>query len=167
MTISVILTACATTKPVMLSTTLIDFTDVRAVSGIRNVSHIRTSGQFTCEKSGLYQISAFVMSEIQGAKLLLLKNKITILAYGHFPQITGSYTTSTIVLFAELSENDTIGARIQSTEGRYVTFFGAGQSCLSILKVKWRRMSKHNEFKWTSLPFYIIYLIFSVIISKD
>jgi len=76
------------------------------------------------------------MSEIQGANLLLLKNNKTILAYGHFPRITGSYSTSTIILFVELSENDTIGARIQSTEGRYVTFFGSGQSCLSILKVK-------------------------------
>lgn len=134
--VPVILTACATTKGGMLSTKLIDFTDVRAVSGIRNVSHIKTSGQFTCEQSGLYQISAFVMSEIQGANLLLLKNNINTLAYGHFPRVAGSYSTSTIVVFAELSENDTIGARIQSTRGRYVTFFGSGQSCLSVQKVK-------------------------------
>lgn len=145
LTISVILTACATTKGGMLSTKLIDFTDVRAVSGIRNVSHIKTSGQFTCEQSGLYQISAFVMSEIQGANLLLLKNNINTLAYGHFPRVAGSYSTSTIVVFAELSENDTIGARIQSTRGRYVTFFGSGQSCLSVQKVKWRLMSNDKD----------------------
>ena len=136
LTISVILTTCATTKAAMLSTKLIEFTDVRAVSGIRNVSHIRTSGQFTCEKSGLYQISVFVMSEIQGAQLLLLKNNNKILAYGHFPRVKGSYSTSTIVLFVELSENDTIGAKLQAVGTKYVTFFGSGQSCLSILKVK-------------------------------
>ena len=127
--ISVAITACVNSTVSVPRWSLIPFQDVKTAMGITHIDAFKTSGKFTCERSGVYLIAAFVQSNTHENGFTIYKNNK---ALGDaFGSLTGEYETATAIVIESVTANDTIS--IQSR--RAMEIFNSYESCLSILQV--------------------------------
>ena len=93
------------------------------------VGKIKQTGTFTCETAGVYLISAFVMTNTNGAVTIMYKNNNAI-GYG-FCSLNGNYQTTTVVVLERLDVNDTISIKANSN----MRIYGGEQTCLSVVQI--------------------------------
>lgn len=126
------LTAQLTSSP--SANGIIKFNNVLFSVGYNNLPGYKSSGKFICEKSGIYVISASILSNVNGATFYLhLNNNAITSTYISYDSNHPSRVehTGTIVLALQLHPNDSVwvkngGARISASRW----------STLSIVKVK-------------------------------
>ena len=108
---------------------LIPFQDVKTAIGIAHINAFKTSGKFTCERSGVYLIATFVQSNTHENGFTIYKNNK---ALGDaFGSLTGEFETATVVVIESVTANDTISIHSR----RAMKIFNSYESCLSILQV--------------------------------
>lgn len=54
---------------------IVTYESVELKNGIKNVTSFQTSGIFTCEKRGIYQISIFITTNPHTSRFIVFKNK--------------------------------------------------------------------------------------------
>lgn len=129
-TVSVYATSCVSSSTSRSG--IIPFPDKRTAHGINRLSSFLSSGTFTCEKSGLYLISATIYSYTRGGYFYIYKNSSPILSTYIGTWYTDTYyTTATGVATVELNVGQTISIRAGSSMYVYAPY-----SCLTILKLK-------------------------------
>lgn len=109
------------------------FNDVRQQIGITNTTNFRNSGKFTCEKNGIYLISASIMSYTSDAEMFIYRNneRIAHTELGDHPSHSW-WHSGTAVVAQRLGVSDTIWVAIDVNLAAY-----GGKSCyLSIVKVQ-------------------------------
>lgn len=105
------------------------FSDVAISYGFGNSNTLTTSGQFICEKSGLYQLAVYITTDDPNASLNIYKNNIFIgAAYG---SITQYYQTISLASILQLNVNDTLKVTFG---GGFVN--GKPKSAFSIIQIK-------------------------------
>ncbi|CAC5417771.1 unnamed protein product [Mytilus coruscus] len=112
---------------------LVDFTDVRQLYGIKNIDDFKKAGKFTCQSSGLYLLSVYINSFSPGSKYRLLKNNTELGRIQIAPdrdQGTSSWHTGSGVAVAMLKVNDTMS--IQAWSSVYIAGL---YSCITIIKL--------------------------------
>ena len=107
---------------------MIKFTDVKIAIGIHSTDLIKLSGNFACEKPGLYLISVYIGTNVKRGSYYVRKNTAAI-AHGH-SSLDGHYETASVTVIEHLTVNDTI-----SVTGDIFAFFQY-HSCLTILQIK-------------------------------
>ena len=127
--ISVAITACVNSTVSVPQWSLIPFQDVKTAMGITHIDAFKTSGKFTCERSGVYLIAAFVQSNTHENGFTIAKNNQGIA--DAFDSLTGEYETATAIVIESVTVNDTISIHSR----RAMKIFNSYESCLSILQV--------------------------------
>ena len=108
---------------------VINFTDVRIADGIHNTDSIRNSGIFTCENSGLYLISVYIVTNAKDGRYYVRKNSVPIASGSS--SLTDYYETTSVTVIEHLTVNDKI-----SVTGRNMYIYGSYYSCLTMLQIK-------------------------------
>jgi hypothetical protein len=110
---------------------LVPFKRVMVTNGISTsgVGKIKQTGTFTCETAGVYLISAFIMTNTNGAATGIYRNS-NLIAVG-FVSVNGHYQTTTVVGLERLDVNDIIS--IKTYYNMYI--YGYSQTCLSVLQI--------------------------------
>ncbi|CAC5418714.1 unnamed protein product [Mytilus coruscus] len=105
--LDVVIAACHTSGPdTKLSTgTFIKFDNVKTVHGYSDVSSFTSTGQFKCEISGFYFISAFIASDTDSAGFQIMKNSHT-LAIGWHNQRPSGWSRSASSFIALDTQKD-------------------------------------------------------------
>jgi hypothetical protein len=104
---------------------------VKVMNGISTtgVRKITQTGTFTCETAGLYLISAFILTNTNGAVTGMYRNN-NLIAYGHF-SYNGHHQTTTVVVLERLDVNDIIS--IKTYYNMYIN--GGLNGCLSVVQI--------------------------------
>jgi len=110
---------------------VLSFKSVKVTTGISTtgVGKIKQTGTFTCETAGLYLISAFITSNINGGETIMYKNN-NVIEDVYF-SVNRSYQTTTVVVLERLDVNDVIS--IKAYNGMYI--YGYSQTCLSVVQI--------------------------------
>ena len=110
---------------------LVPFRSVRVTNGISTigVGKIKETGTFTCKTAGLYLISAFIMTNTNGAVTEMYRNN-NIVAYGYF-SLNGQYQTTTVVVLQRLDVNDIISIKA----GGSMSIYWKTNTCLSVVQI--------------------------------
>lgn len=128
--ISVILVAGATRGTYADQHTIL-FHDIIISSGVRDVDSFNSTGAFTCERGGMYQIAAYIASNANHCSFTVRKNKAYI--GDAFASLGDFYETMTFISVVELKVNDTIEIYSGST-GQLV--YGNRESGISIVQIR-------------------------------
>jgi hypothetical protein len=104
---------------------------VKVMNGISTtgVGKITQTGTFTCETAGLYLISAFILTNTNGAVTGMYRNN-NLIAYGYF-SYNGHHQTTTVVVLERLDVNDIIS--IRAVGNMYI--YGVLNGCLSVVQI--------------------------------
>ena len=104
---------------------------VKVMNGISTtgVGKITQTGTFTCETAGLYLISAFILTNTNGAVTGMYRNN-NLIAYGYF-SYNGHHQTTTVVVLEPLDVNDIIS--IRAVGNMYI--YGGLNGCLSVVQI--------------------------------
>ncbi|VDI22108.1 Hypothetical predicted protein [Mytilus galloprovincialis] len=105
-------TSCASSGQTCSSGSFIKFPDVLSKIGISNMSTFKSSGKFTCEAEGLYQISVTILSHTGGKRFgIYMNNHLVSKAY---ISSTSNSESGTAVAVVVLKRNDKVS--VQSLE---------------------------------------------------
>ena len=90
---------------------IVPFKMVKVTNGISmtGAGKIKKTGTFACETAGVYLISAFIMTNKNGAVTRMYRNN-NLIAYGYF-SVNGGYQTTTMVVLERLDVNDVISIK--------------------------------------------------------
>ncbi|XP_076071312.1 uncharacterized protein LOC143042745 isoform X8 [Mytilus galloprovincialis] len=113
------------------SNTILKFDDVRYSEGITNLSSYKTTGKFTCEREGLYLISASVMSYTSGANYYIKLNGNDI-SLTYIGSNGGQEFTGAVSVTRKLNKNDQVWLY---ASGSWYLYRGV-YSKLTIIKIK-------------------------------
>ena len=110
---------------------LVPLKGVKVMNGISTtgVGKITQTGTFTCETAGLYLISAFILTNTNGAVTGMYRNN-NLIAYGYF-SYNGHHQTTTVVVLERLDVNDIIS--IRAVGNMYI--YGVLNGCLSVVQI--------------------------------
>lgn len=131
--LDVLIAACHNSGSDTLSTgTVIKFDNVKTVHGYNGVPSFTSTGNFKCEISGLYFISAFIGSNTEEAGFQIMKNS-NVLAYEWYNrQTSGWHRTASVSIAVDLQKYDNI--RILTTRSMLVSRTHY-YSCITIFKI--------------------------------
>lgn len=133
--IVVAVSSCKITDESLSGNTVIKFDAIKSVYSISNVNSFKSSGIFKCEISGLYLITATIMSNSSYAEFSIYVNEHQldrILFQITTPLIYG-YQTGTGNLAFHLCVGDTVMVKTGTT----MKVFGKNMlSCITIIKLK-------------------------------
>lgn len=110
-------------------TGVIPFTGIKTTHGLNNIDSIKRDGIFTCEKTGLYLITVYVMTNNHAGNIQIEKNN-DVIAYGFF-SIGAHYTTGSATVISHLDVDDKI-----SVTSYHIHVYGYYQSCLDVLQIQ-------------------------------
>ncbi|XP_063448446.1 uncharacterized protein LOC134727979 [Mytilus trossulus] len=115
-----------------ITSTVMKFDNVMFSVGITNLSSYKNTGKFTCEREGLYLISASVMSYTSGAQYYISLNG-NIISYTRIgDHIGNNYFTGAVTITRELNPNDQVWLYASGT----IYLVGDLYSKLTIIKIK-------------------------------
>lgn len=122
---------CLDTNKQCTGGSIVPFKSVKVTNGISTsgVGKIKQTGTFTCETAGLYLISAFIMTDTNGADTVIYRNN-NLVASGYF-SLNGSYQTTTMVFLQRLDVNDVISIKA----GNSMHIYGYPHTCLSVVQI--------------------------------
>ncbi|CAC5409414.1 C1QL [Mytilus coruscus] len=125
----VALTACSAVSDIYR---VIRFQSMKMSVGIQSLSSFLSTGKFTAEHSGLYQITVTIMTEDSGRYFDIKKNGATIISgYSQYHDSNQRWHTSTITTAVELDVGDQLYVFKGSISNVY-----ANRSCITIIKVQ-------------------------------
>ncbi|CAC5396782.1 unnamed protein product [Mytilus coruscus] len=111
------------------------FSDIIIASGVGNAISFKSSGIFTCERSGIYQIAAYVSSNANHCAFSVRKNKTFIGdAFGSVGDSFHDFETMTFVSVVQLNVNDTLEIYSDSTDDQLI--YGNRESGMSIVQIR-------------------------------
>ena len=106
-----------------------EFPTIKTNIGINNVTSI---GIFTCNNTGLYQITAVIIARTSGATMGIFKNDVIIISSLYTAENSNNEQhTTTDVVIAELHVGDIIYIKRRSPIDIFTR-----DSCLTIVKIK-------------------------------
>jgi hypothetical protein len=126
--VSVALTACANSET-FLAGSVVKFTRIRSIVGINNISLLNSTGKFSCEEEGLYQISVSIVSKTVHSRYNIFKNN-RLISWTYVSD-DDYIDTGTTVAAVELKVNDTLWVMANTDIIDYL-----GWSCVTIIKIK-------------------------------
>ncbi|CAG2211179.1 unnamed protein product [Mytilus edulis] len=126
----VAVTSCVSIQKTYNTHELVKFDDVRTSVGINNVSAFKTSGKFSCEVKGLYQLSVHIASSTPHSTYSIYKNSNKLITT--YTMSYGYITTSTGVTVVEMNVGDTISV----TPDRSMYMYAPHWSCITIAMLK-------------------------------
>jgi hypothetical protein len=98
-------------------------------SGINNISLLNSTGKFSCEEEGLYQISVSIVSKTVHSRYNIFKNN-RLISWTYVSD-DDYIDTGTTVAAVELKVNDTLWVMANTDIIDYL-----GWSCVTIIKIK-------------------------------
>lgn len=126
---SVGFTSCASSGQTYSLGSFIKFPDVLSKIGISNISTFKSSGKFTCEAEGLFQISVTILSNTGNKRFGIYMNKH--LVSKAYISSTSNHESGTAVAVVVLKRNDEVS--VQSLRSNmYVNNYA---SCITIVKL--------------------------------
>lgn len=132
LSVTVAFTACADAGD-YYNNRVVKFPDFKISYGINNLSAVKSSGQFTCEKPGLYLITASMMSHTPKAEYQIRKNRIALVYVRIAPDYVDGHKkhyTGTGSAVANLNKYDTLDINVVT-----YSYIHPAYSCLSIIKI--------------------------------
>ncbi|CAG2184384.1 unnamed protein product [Mytilus edulis] len=129
----VALTACTEGGELYRNGSLIDFTDIRQLYGMKNIDDFKKTRKFTCLSSGLYLLSVYINSFSHGSQYRLLKNNMELGRVQIAPDRdlgTSSWHTGSGFAAAMLNVNDTMSIQAWSS-----VYIAGSYSCITIVKL--------------------------------
>lgn len=108
----------------------IQFGNIEISNGVQNISTIKESGVFICEKDGIYQISVYVTTNPSQTNFLVMKN-------GHrfaeaFFSFGSFYQTGTTIFVTKLNVGDTF----EIVALHYIYVYGGYESGITITQLQ-------------------------------
>lgn len=122
------MTACASVDGVTTHDGVIRFDQLRSHVGIADLSTIRSTGKFTCEKAGLYQVSVVINTPTDHARFSthVNGNLVSTLSVSTDNHVD----TGTSVIAVELQAGDVVW--VQADTDIHVYFHW---SCMTVVKI--------------------------------
>lgn len=127
----VAVTACIANGGFVSSGSVLQFSDIRTQFGIRNVYGFRATGKFNCEIGGVYLMSAWILSSINGAEFAIFKNRNNIAQAFITNNSDGKSSTATAVVAVDLRVNDQVW--VQAVSRMYAGT--SHRSCITVVKL--------------------------------
>lgn len=127
---TVAVTSCVSSQKTYSTHELVKFDDLRTSVGIKNLSAFKTSGKFSCEVKGLYQLSVHIASSTQSSTYSIYKNSNKLITT--YTMSYGYATTSTGVAVVEVDVGDTISV----TPDTSMYIYAEHWSCITIAMLK-------------------------------
>lgn len=110
---------------------IITYDSVEPSNGIKNVTSFQTSGIFTCEKRGIYQISVFITTNTHNSRFNVYKNKLYIAEI--FNSFENFYSTGTTIIVTEMEVSDTVF--VKAIDVASMVYNGNYESGISIVQL--------------------------------
>ncbi|CAC5383419.1 C1QL [Mytilus coruscus] len=123
----VALTACHAGSTVS-SGKIVHFRNIKTNIGITDLSAYKSTGKFVCTVTGLYHVSAVMMSYTEGVFYYIYKNNDNMIET-YYGKVDGSYQTRTRVFVTMLDVGDEITVRTGGSQYIY------HNSCFTIVKI--------------------------------
>ncbi|CAG2211844.1 unnamed protein product [Mytilus edulis] len=111
---------------------ILTYKSVELKNGIKNVTSFQTSGIFTCEKRGIYQISIFITTNPHTSRFIVYKNKDLITET--FSSFDSFYSTGSTIVVTQMKVGDTLYVKA-ITVASYV-YNGNYESGISIVQLQ-------------------------------
>ena len=132
--ITVAFTSCSYDHRQITKESIIKFEDVKTAYGVSNMSRFVSTGQFTCQIPGLYQIMAIVKSHTNGATFNIDRNNLSIISgfvaeHNVRDRSTNYDHTGIAVVVVMLNAGDTVSVRAG------MDLYLHSETCLSIFRV--------------------------------
>ena len=115
----------------MSSGSVLQFSDIRTQFGISNVYGFRATGKFSCEIGGVYLMSVWILSSINGAEFAIFKNGNNIAQAFITNNSDGKSNTATAVVAVNLRVNDQVW--VQAVRKMYAGT--SHRSCITVVKL--------------------------------
>lgn len=108
----------------------IQYGNIEVANGIHNISSIKNSGVFTCEKDGIYHISVYITTNTLHSRFLVLKNGKWFAEV--FFSFESRYQTGTTVFVTNMTVGDTFEIEAQTD----IYIYGLHESGLTITQLQ-------------------------------
>ncbi|XP_071123385.1 uncharacterized protein [Mytilus edulis] len=109
---------------------IVTYESVELKNGIKNVTSFQTSGIFTCEKRGIYQISIFITTNPHTSRFIVFKNKNYIAET--FSSFKSYYSTGSTIIVTQMEVGDTILVKAISVASYVYNSYESGISILQL-----------------------------------
>lgn len=129
------MSSCVKHTSTLTSNAVIKFDVIKSVYGISSVDSFKRTGIFKCEISGLYLLTATILSPSSFARFLMVKNGVALerVFFQIYQPGSSDYQTGTGILAINLRVGDTL--RIQTGTSMQVNG-ESDLSCITIVKFK-------------------------------
>jgi len=127
----VAVTACNANGGIVSSGSVLQFSDIRTQFGISNVYRFRVTGKFNCEIGGVYLMSVWILSSIDGAEFAIFRNGNNIAQAFITNNGDGKSNTATAVVAVDLRVNDKVW--VQTVHRMYAGT--SHRSCMTVVKL--------------------------------
>lgn len=129
--ISVVMTASYPRSELVSRGSVLKFVVDQSSVGISNLSTLKNTGKFVCEKSGIYMVSVSIMSYTDGARFYIYLNGNVISSTYIGAHTEGWWHTGTVVIARQLQIDDSLWVQ---TSGLHINH--GLDSSFTIVKVK-------------------------------
>lgn len=126
--LSVALTACGSSNPTVSGGEVVHFSNIKTNVGTTDLSAYKSTGKFVCTFTGLYFVSAVIMSNSNDGYYYLYKNNNMIIRT-YYGDVGSKYETRTRDFVTMLDVGDEITVRAGNSQRIY------SYSCFTIVKI--------------------------------